>query len=140
MGRRHSTEQQKQRFLGSSIYKLQPLQGAMSPGLAKSSPEFGNSTLITLALQMLVMDATSPPVLYNLITRDLLCHMPTQKDSLAPLFPQPPGQVHSHAVQQNSQQHLFKKVLPSSLLSKPKQRGFKTLGGGSMRAAAFPPC
>lgn len=79
----------------------------MSPGLAKSSPEFGNSTLITLALQMLVMDATSPPVLHNLITRDLLCHMPT----LAPLFPQPPWQVHSHAVQQNSQQHLFKKSI-----------------------------
>lgn len=49
-------------------------------------------------------------------------------------------QVLSHAAQQNSQQHLFSKTPPRSLLSKPKQKGFKAQRRGRARAAAFPPC
>lgn len=61
--------------------------------------------------------------------------------SLTLLLPQPHQQAHSHAVQQNSQQHLFSKSA-RSLLPKPKQRGSSP---GSaippvMRAAAFPLC
>lgn len=45
--------------------------------MTNSPPEVANSTFMMAALQILVMDATRPPVLHNLITRDLLCHVPT---------------------------------------------------------------
>lgn len=69
----------------------------------------------------------------TLFTHDLLHYVPTQRASLAPLFPQPHGRfIHM-------QTSMVKKTSPRSCLSKPKQRGFKTPAGGRARAASFSP-
>lgn len=47
-------------FSSSSVYTSSAHAGNDVSRATKSSPEFGNSKLIMLALQMLVMDATSP--------------------------------------------------------------------------------